>query len=130
MFTTKESLKVNGINFGQYLLEVEYAYNKLWGDDTGRSLSGRWSGTFLGIFPKLKFTFRKLTKNELEFIADILDSPSQNVTYYDPKLKRLYTMETYTGDWSTLNKNSFENVAKANESFTISFIATEARPNS
>lgn len=60
-------------------------------------------------------------------IAPILDNPTQNVTYYDPVLKRLYTMSTYTGDWATLNRNTFTNVAKANESFSISFIARKKR---
>lgn len=112
---------------GQYVTEVEYGYNKLWSSDSGRNLAGVQSGTLIGIFPKLKVNFRKLTKEELELIAPILDKPTQNVTYYDPVLKRAYTISTYTGDWATLNRNTFENVAKANESFSISFIARKKR---
>ena len=128
MFTNKDSLIIDGINMGQYITEVEYGYNKLWAaSDSGRNLAGTQSGTLIGIFPKLKVNFRKLTKSELELIAPILDKPTQNVTYYDPVLKRNYTMSTYTGDWATLNRNTFENVAKANESFSISFIARKKR---
>lgn len=127
MFTNKDSLIIDGINMGQYITEVEYGYNKLWASDSGRNLAGVQSGTLIGIFPKLKVNFRKLTKAELELIAPILDKPTQNVTYYDPVLKRNYTMSTYTGDWATLNRNTFENVAKANESFSISFIARKKR---
>lgn len=127
MLIDKESLKVNDINFSQYLTEVEYGYNKLWGNDSGRNLAGDQSGTLVGIFPKLKFNFRKLSQQELEYLAPILDSATQNVTYYDPVLKRLYTMSTYTGDWATTNRNTFSNVAKANESFSISFIARRKR---
>lgn len=127
MFTNKDSLIIDGINMGQYITEVEYGYNKLWASDSGRNLAGVQSGTLIGIFPKLKVNFRKLTKSELELIAPILDKPTQNVTYYDPVLKRNYTMNTYTGDWATLNRNTFENVAKANESFSISFIARKKR---
>ena len=127
MFTNKDSLIIDGINMGQYITEVEYGYNKLWASDSGRNLAGVHSGTLIGIFPKLKVNFRKLTKAELELIAPILDKPTQNVTYYDPVLKRNYTMSTYTGDWATLNRNTFENVAKANESFSISFIARKKR---
>ena len=127
MFTDKDSLIIDGINMGQYITEVEYGYNKLWSSDSGRNLAGVQSGTLIGIFPKLKVNFRKLTKAELEMIAPILDKPTQNVTYYDPVLKRAYTMSTYTGDWATLNRNTFENVAKANESFSISFIARKKR---
>ena len=127
MFIDENSLIVDGINMGKYVTEVEYGYNKLWSSDSGRNLAGVQSGTLIGIFPKLKVNFRKLTKAELEMIAPILDKPTQNVTYYDPVLKRAYTMSTYTGDWATLNRNTFENVAKANESFSISFIARKKR---
>lgn len=127
MFIDENSLIVDGINMGKYVTEVEYGYNKLWASDSGRNLAGVQSGTLIGIFPKLKVNFRKLTKAELEMIAPILDNPTQNVTYYDPVLKRLYTMSTYTGDWATLNRNAFTNVAKANESFSISFIARKKR---
>ena len=127
MFIDNESLIIDGISMGKYITEVEYGYNKLWASDSGRNLAGTQSGTLIGIFPKLKVNFRKLTKEELELIAPILDKPAQLVTYYDPVLKRNYTMSTYTGDWATLNRNTFENVAKANESFSISFISRKKR---
>ena len=127
MFINGDSLIIDGINMGQYITEIEYGYNKLWASDSGRNLAGVQSGTLIGIFPKLKVNFRKLTKEELELIAPILDKPTQNVTYYDPVLKRNYTMSTYTGDWATLNRNTFTNVARANESFSISFIARKKR---
>lgn len=127
MILNKDTLKVNNINLGNYILEAEFGYNKLWADDSGRNLSGSMSGTFLGVFPKIRVTFRKLTQQELEYIAPVLDSAKQNFTYYDPVLKRSYTMETYTGDWLTSNKNIFTNVAKANESFDISFISIRKR---
>ena len=127
MFIDNECLIIDGISMGKYITEVEYGYNKLWASDSGRNLAGTQSGTLIGIFPKLKVNFRKLTKEELELIAPILDKPAQLVTYYDPVLKRNYTMSTYTGDWATLNRNTFENVAKANESFSISFISRKKR---
>lgn len=129
MLLNKNAITVVGIsNFPDYLVEVEYGYNKLWGSDTGRNMKGSNSGTFLGVFPKLRVTFRKTTQTELEDLAQVLDEANQTVTYYDPKLKRYYTMSTYTGDWATRNRNTFTNVAKANDSFEISFIANEARP--
>ena len=128
MFINKDSLLVNNTNIGQYILSCEYGYNKIWGKDSGRNMLAENTGTLLGIFPKLKITFRKLTQAELELLAPMFDSANQETTYYDPVLKRLYTMSTYTGDWATLNKNSFVNVARANESFTISFIANKRRP--
>ena len=127
MFIDKDSLIVNGVNFAEYVTEVKYGYNKLWAEDSGRNLAGTQSGTLIGIFPKLEVSFKKLTREELETIAPILDKATQNVTYYDPIKKGLYTMSTYTGDWATLNRNTFENVARANEAFSISFIARKKR---
>ena len=127
MYIDKNSLIINGVNMGQYLLEVEYGYNKLWSSDSGRNLAGTQTGTLIGIFPKLKLTFRELTKAELEIIAPILDAASQSTTYYDPVKKAATTMVTYTGDWATTNKNIFSNVANANESFSISVIAVSRR---
>lgn len=130
MLLDKDSLKVRGIdNFTDYITEVEYGYNKLWGNDSGRNMAGVNSGSLIGIFPKIRVIFRKLTQQELETLAPILDSALQYVTYYDPYLKRLYEMDTYTGDWATTNRNTFTNVAKANTSFDISFIANRRRPN-
>lgn len=127
MFIDKDSLIINGVNFADYVTEVKYGYNKLWAEDSGRNLAGTQSGTLIGIFPKLEVSFKKLTREELETIAPILDKATQNVTYYDPVKKGLYTMSTYTGDWATLNRNTFENVARANETFSISFIARKKR---
>lgn len=127
MFINKDSLTIDGINIGQYITEVEYGYNKLWASDSGRNLAGVQSGTLIGIFPKLKINFIKLTQKELELLAPILDKATQEVSYYDPVLKRMTTMSTYTGDWATLNRNTFTNIARANESFTISFISRKKR---
>lgn len=122
MFINKDSIIINNISMGQYLLSAKYEFNKLWGPDAGRNLRGKMTGTLVGIFPKLILTFRKLSQVELNIIAPILDSPSQFLTYYDPSLNRNVTIETYTGDWSILNKS----IAK-NESFECSFISRERR---
>lgn len=127
MYIDKDSLIINNINMGKYVSEVEFGYNKLWANDSGRNLAGVQSGTLIGIFPKLKLSFITLTKDELETLVPILDSPTQNVTYYDPYLKKMNTISTYTGDWATTNRNTFSNVARANSSFSISFIARKKR---
>ena len=127
MYINKNSLIIDNVNMGQYLTEVEYGYNKLWSEDSGRNLAGTQTGTLIGIFPKLRLTFRELTQNELELLVPILDAPTQSVTYYDPYKKASNTITTYTGDWATTNKNTFTNVANANESFQISFIAVSRR---
>lgn len=122
MFVNKDSIKVNGISFGQYLVQADYNYNKLWSEDSGRNLAGTHSGTLIGIFPKLELQFRKLTKEELHYLAPILDSASQTVEYYDDNKGEMTTMETYTGDWKVSNKG-----INSNEAFSISFIAKKRR---
>ena len=122
MFIDRNSIVINGVSMGQYLLQVKYGFNKLWGSDSGRNLAGKMTGTLIGIFPKLTLTFRKLSKEELNVLAPILDSGEQIVTYYDPSLNRNTTIATYTGDWELINK-----YFSKNDSFEISFIAKEKR---
>lgn len=125
MFIDKDSLIVNGINLGRYIVQATYSYNKLWSSDSGRNLAGEQSGTLVGIFPKIVVQFRKLTKTELEDLASVLDSARQTVQYYDPNKKTMTTMTTYTGDYEVVNKGIIGHVK--NEGFQISFIATKRR---
>lgn len=126
MFIDKDSLVINGVSLGKYIVQVEYQYPKLWGEDTGRNLAGTFTGTLLGIFPKIIVQFRKLTKEELEIIVPILDSQSQIVQYYDPLKKENIEIKTYTGDWSIVNKGIIGSDRK-NEGFSISFISMKKR---
>lgn len=123
MYIDKNSIVINGVNFGQYLTEVEYQYNKLWGPDSGRNLAGEQSGTLLGIFPKFVLNFRKLTPAEMELLVPIFDSAVQNFTYYDPSKQDKITIQTYTGDYNFSNNR----VNGKNGDFQLSFISIRAR---
>ena len=123
MFVDKDSIMVNGVSWGQYLLQAKYDYNKLWAGDTGRNLAGSLSGTLIGIFPKITLTFRKLTKAEMNIVAPVLDSATQSLTYYDPSTNSTKTLTTYTGDWGYVNKR----ISQKNDSFEIAFISRERR---
>ena len=125
MFIDKNSLIVNNINLGNYIVEARYSYNKLWSSDSGRNLAGTQSGTLIGIFPKIIVQFRKLTQTELETLAPVLDSVRQTVQYYDPNKKAMTTMTTYTGDYEVINKGIIGHIK--NEGFQISFISTKRR---
>lgn len=122
MFIDANSLIVNGLNLGSFILEAKYSYNKLWSEDSGRNLAGTQSGTLIGIFPKIVVQFRKLSQKELEQIVQILDSPTQNLTYYDPFKKANITISTYTGDWELVNRGIMQN-----KGFSCSFIAKSKR---
>ena len=125
MFISSNSIVINGVNMGQYLVEVKYGYHKLW-SEAGRNLAGSMTGVYLGTFPKLTLQFRPLTKDELEIITPILDSASQTVTYYDPTKQTNVTMTTYTGDYEITNTNIVSN-DMPNEGFSCSFISTKKR---
>lgn len=126
MFVNKNSIIINNVNMGDYLVEAKYSYNKLWASDSGRNLAGSMTGSLVGIFVKLTLQFKPLTKNELEILVPILDSASQTISYYDPYKKQQTTMETYSGDYDVLNKNIISgNVT--NEGFSCSFISKNRR---
>ena len=122
MFVNKDSVIINNISMGAYLLQADYEYNKLWASDSGRNLAGEQTGTLIGIFPKLVLQFRKLTKDEVHLLAPILDSARQTVQYYDDNKGAMTTMTTYTGDWKLVNKG-----IQQNEPFNCSFISTKKR---
>lgn len=122
MFIEKNSIIINGISMGQYLVQAQFNYPKLWASDSGRNLAGKMTGTLIGIFPKLILQFRPLTKEELNIIAPILDSANQSVTYYDPNKNENVTMTTYTGDWEITNTTMNQN-----QGFSCSFISIEKR---
>lgn len=122
MYVNKDSVIINGVSMGQYIVEAKFSYPKLWASDSGRNLAGKMTGTLIGIFPKIILQFRPLTKEELNIIAPILDSANQTVTYYDPKENQNITMTTYTGDWELTNNN-----LNQNQGFSCSFISTEKR---
>lgn len=126
MFIDINSIKIDNISMGPYLVEARYSYNKLWANDSGRNLAGAMTGTLIGIFPKITLQFRKLTKTELEIVIPLLDKASQSVRYYDPKKKTYVTMDTYTGDYEIINKNIISNNVK-NEGFSCSLIARKKR---
>lgn len=127
MFIDKDSIVINGISIGQYIVDAEYGYHKLWGKDSGRNLIGSNSGTLLGIFPKITLQFRKLTKSEVELLAPTLDSANQSTQYYDPNKKQNITISTYSGDWTLKNKSIISENQK-NEGFSWSVISNKRRP--
>ena len=124
MFIDTDSIKLNNISMGQYLLSAKYEHNKLWASDTGRNLAGKMTGTLTGIYPKIILTFRKLTRAEMNIIAPILDSETQQLRYYDPATNNYETISTYAGDWGYTNKKI---ITDKNDSFECSLVAREKR---
>lgn len=122
MFIDKDSIVIDGISMGQYIVEAKFNFPKLWASDSGRNLAGKMTGTLIGVFPKIILQFRPLTKEELVVIAPILDKANQNVTYFDPTKNKKVTMKTYTGDWELVNTTM-----NKNQGFSCSFISVAKR---
>ncbi len=122
MIIDTNSIKINGTAVADKLTEAIYSFNKLWGDDTGRSLSGNFNGTLRGIFPKIELTFKPLEQSELQQLVKLFDTEYQTLTYYDPYKEQTVDMQTYAGDYSyTVNNTNHTSTLK------ISFIATRKR---
>ncbi len=122
MFLDKDSIYMDGISMGKYLTQVKFGYYKLWSSDSGRTLSGKQSGTLIGIFPKIIMSFRSLDKEELTYLAPHFDNARQTIKYPDPNKKTQVTMETYTGDWEVIYKN-----INKGQPFDLSFISVDRR---
>ena len=122
MFLDKDSIYMDNISMGQYLTQVKYGYYKLWSNDSGRTLSGKQSGTLVGIFPKIIMTFRRLSKEELTLLAPHFDNARQTIEYMDPNKNKKISMETYSGDWEILYKHM-----EKGEAFDVSFISIDRR---
>lgn len=115
-------LKINGVDYtGSILTPFRVEKNKLWGDDTGRVMTGEMKGTLVGIFPKVIVEFYPKSELELSQLLTVLDTAFQTVEYYDAVTRGLVTMGTYTNDYAyeIINLNPYYS------EITVSFIATK-----
>ncbi len=122
MLLDKDSIYMDDISMGQYLTQVKYGYHKLWSSDAGRTLSGKQSGTLIGIFPKFTFSFRRLEPEELVYLAPHFDNARQTIKYIDPNKNKELSVETYSGDWEIVYK-----YLRKGQAFDLSFISTDRR---
>lgn len=123
MFIDKDSIEIDGLSMGPFIVEAKFGYHKLWESDTGRNLAGSRSGTFNGIYPKITLQFKKnLTRSQIEQLSPILDAPGQSTKYHDPNKKKKIVMSTYTGDWELVNRGILRN-----EGFSCAFISNKKR---
>lgn len=122
MYVDKNSVVIENVNMGQYLVQADVEYNKLWSSDSGRNLAGTQKGTLIGIFPKLVLSYRALNKDEVHYLAPIFDKARQITKYYDDNKGEIITITTYSGDWKSVSKTM-----NRCEPFSISFISTKKR---
>jgi|GEM_PF-3341798 len=118
----KTLLKLNGEDFtGMILTPFKIGRPKLWGDDTGRLMSGEMTGTLKGIFPKLTVIFAPKNESDLEKLCNILDTAWQTIEYYNPIQHKVVQLGTYTNDYEV----SIINAVPFFDDVTVSFIATK-----
>ena len=115
-------LKINGNDYtGNILTPFEVQKNKLWAEDTGRVMSGKMVGTFIGVFPKLVVQFQFENEVTQSNLLTLLDTAFQTVQYYEPKTRGLVTMGTYSNDYRV----NIINLSPMYGEVTVSFISTE-----
>ena len=110
MFIGKDSLIINNINMGKYIIEATYGFYDTWSSDTGfNTLSGNFVGTFKGIYPKITVKFAKsLSIDDFKMLTNsIFRTTTQTIIYDDPSGERK-TIQTHKGDlavrFSGINK--------------------------
>lgn len=98
--------------------------HKLWGEDSGRSMTGSNKGTLVGIFPKLSITLIDPNEDDMKAILLLTDQPEASVKYYDAVSKSVKTNSFYFGDvpWEVV----MAKVMRFGE-VTFSIIANERR---
>lgn len=115
-------LKINGTDYtGSILTPFTIEKNKLWGDDTGRVMSGKMFGTLVGVYPKLTVTFHFKSEVAQSALLAELDTAWQSVEYYNPTTRTMVTMGTYTNDY----KVEVINLEPMYNEITVSFIAVD-----
>lgn len=116
-------LKINGKKI-ERLKTYDVQYNKLWADDSGRTMDGRMSGTLIGIFPKILLEFGPMSDSEISALLKVINRPVMSVTYYDPEYKGLRTADYYSNDpTASLKKLS----TMRHKGFTLNLIPMEKR---
>ncbi len=84
--------------FPSAIKDASFSDYKLWGDDTGRSMTGSMKGTLVGIFPKLQVTIGKQNADERAILCACLNQTEATVRAYSTERKRFETASFYFGD--------------------------------
>lgn len=111
------------------LTKYTVSYSKLWSSDTGRSLTGAFKGTLIGIFPKLTITIKAQNNEDRSLLLKIVNSQFKDVTYYDTEYKSMVKKTFYFGDAEDeFKKATGKNSADIkHSSIEISVVATTRR---
>lgn len=95
-------------------------YETLWADGTGRTMDGTFSGTRIGIFPKITATFPPLSQTTIKNILAQVTKTTIELTWYDLKSSSYKTSDFYV---SGASAESLFPERSINKESTIVFIA-------
>lgn len=105
------------------LTDLNIEYNKLWGEDTGRTYDeGEFMGTLVGIFPKLGIEFAPRTAQELSDLLTVCNTGRQVVQWYNPQFMKMVTAVFYSNDVKVSMKKA---LSGDYDRLPINFIATK-----
>lgn len=124
------------------LITYKVDYNKLWDTETGRSLDGTFSGTLIGLFPKITITI-KAPKNPVtinsttyttrqieQMLLKVFNSDYNSITYFDPYKNKNVTKTFYFGDISAEVVKAVQSSKMKFGKITIEAVATKKLSNS
>lgn len=111
------------------LTKYSVSYSKLWSSDTGRSLTGAYKGTLIGIFPKLTISIKAQNNNDRALLLKLVNSQFKDITYYDTEYKSMVKKTFYFGDAEDeIRKAAGKNAADIKHSaIEITIVATTRR---
>lgn len=111
------------------LTKYSVSYSKLWSSDTGRSLTGAYKGTLIGIFPKLTISIKAQNNNDRALLLKLVNSQFKDITYYDAEYKSMVKKTFYFGDAEDeVRKAAGKNAADIKHSaIEITIVATTRR---
>lgn len=116
-------LKIDGVTVPK-LLGYKVSYCKLWGSDTGRSMTGENKGTLVGIFPKIEITVGRLTAPEMSKLLALVNKASASVTYFDTEKRQEITGSFYFGD---VADEIIKQRSEGHKQISVSIIANKRR---
>lgn len=126
----RDEIKAFGQSIPKLVQGCSVTPEPLWGDDTGReNMKGKYSGTFVGWFPKIKLKFGRTTISEMNTIKSLIERPIVSLTYpLDRNYNNKNAGEAYTEDfYGTAITAAFNNYKGKYEPFEVDFVAVEGR---
>lgn len=117
-------ITINGKKISK-IISYKVSFCKLWGEDSGRSMTGSNKGTLIGIFPKITLKVGRMTDAECAEFLSVVNSANATVRYWDSEKQSLVSNSFYFGD-------AVDEILRAKDTLThapieVSIIANERR---